>query len=193
MKMIVPLISAALLFLAFKRKGNAASDDLAPGMLGDYFSYDEFIAANCVNAGMENEATENNVMNAVLLVQYVGDPLRECLGGALTVNSWMRDEDCNEYAGGKPDSTHKSGGTFDVKYVVDGERRNYEIVRCCLNLSLPFDRMLLEFGSDNNPQWVHLEYNSNLAPDEQRQIILRITKSGTTAWTWQKTDQIFNQ
>ena len=196
MKLIYPILISSLLLLSFKRKGNGAKwgGDLGDGMLGKYFSFDEFIRANsCTAAGFENSFTDRNIENAVLLVHYVGDPLRECLGGALTVNSWMRDDDCNEIAGGVEDSTHLNGGTFDVKYVVNGQRRNFEIVRCCLNLSLPFDRMLLEYGSDTNPKWVHLEYNSDLPPTEQRQIILRITSAGTSEWSWQKTDQIFNQ
>ena len=168
-------ISALLLFLLKSKKAGAIAP-LKPGMMGQYFSYDEFINSTnvCAAHGIENTATDAQIEAGMMWVFYVGDPLRRCLGSALFVSSWMRDDDCNAETGGVAGSKHLRGDTVDVQYFLGGKRRNDLIMRCLLTQNIPFDKVLIEHGTIEDPQWIHIEFDSSKPVSEQRGRIVRI-------------------
>jgi hypothetical protein len=175
MDIILPLIAGVALVGLFSKKTGSSELSVQDGMLGKYFDIDEFTRSPTCSAHNEhNEYTSDNIFAALNLVYYIGDPLRECLGGRLIVNSWFRNPQCNDLVGGADESNHMDGGTFDVKYLLNGERRNDLIIRCLIENDLPFDRIILEYGTLTRPQWVHIEYNVALEPDQQRGIIYRL-------------------
>jgi len=157
-------------------RASASSGVVAPGMMGEHFTFDEFInSPTCENAGIDNTPTPAQIEAGKLLAYYILDPVRNWIDDAVIVNSWLRDDDCNEEVGGVPGSAHTTGGTADVKYLDEnGNKKNWLIVRAVLHLDLPFDRMLLEHGDDFNPSWVHLEFDPDKSPGQQRGEIWRI-------------------
>lgn len=165
------------LYLALT-SGSSKSGSLAAGMMGEYFSYDEFVGSNTCEANNIPNVPNYDQLNAgKLLAQYILDPLRHCLG-PVHVSSWLRVPDCNHAVGGVSDSTHLTGGTADLYYLHEGIEKNWLIMRCLLANELPFDRVLIEYGTLQDPETIHVEFNPDLDPDDQRQQIWRINKKG---------------
>lgn len=171
------LITAGLtLFLLTRsKKSSGSSGTIAAGMMGEHFSFDEFVRSHtCEDAGINNDPSPDQINAGKLLTLYILDPIRNWIDDEIIVNSWLRTDDCNDEVGGVPGSSHTTGGTADIKYVDQGVKKNWLIVRAALHLDLPFDRMLLEHGDDDNPQWIHIEFDPDKSPQDQRGQIWRI-------------------
>ena len=126
--------------------------------------------------------------NAILLTKYILTPLREGLGVPIIVTSWYRSQELTNKLielgyGASPNSTHLSGGTIDVEAYRNGVEINGELALEVILMELPFDRMLIEGGTDANPSWIHLEYDGSKSKSDQRRQILRIAQ-GTTGQYW---------
>ena len=84
--------------------------------------------------------------------------LRLWVGGPIKVNSFFRSPELNEKIGGSKTSQHCKGQAIDIddvyKYKTNAEM--YHWVKENLN----FDQMIWEFGTDMNPNWVHISYVS---------------------------------
>lgn len=176
-KILFVAVPAAMLLLS-KRARASGSANFAPGMIGKYFSFDELIdSPTCEHAGIDNMPNAEQIDNARAVVYNLLDPIREHIGRPLFVNSFFRGHDCNQEIGGADESKHLDAMAADVATFVDGERRNELILNAVKNLDLDFDRIILEYGTLDNPQWVHIEYDRTR--NEQRRQILRIDDSGT--------------
>ena len=170
-------IVAAALLLTKKTRANVANyNNLPDGMIGKYFSLDEVIdSPTCEAQGINNIPGTNELNNAQALVRYVLDPLREYIGRPILVTSLYRSNECNNEVGGAEHSRHKLGKAADIQLWIDGVRRNDLLLDAIDLLNLPFDRLIREYGTFDNPQWIHVEYDNNKAPGQQQQQYLRIT------------------
>lgn len=170
------IVAAALLLTKKARAMVFNYDNLPDGMIGKYFSFDEVIdSPTCEAQGIENIPNANALSNAQALVQYVLDPLREYVGRPILVTSFYRSEQCNNEIGGAENSRHKLGKAADIQLFIDGVRRNDLLLDAIDDLNLPFDRLIREYGTYDNPQWLHIEYDNDKPPGQQQQQYLRIT------------------
>ena len=185
----------ALFFLWPKKtRGSASSGALASGMLGKYFSLQELTSSGTAEKyGIEAQYSppESVYINALSLTYYLLDPVRKWLGGPITVSSWYRSPELTAKLlelgeDTVKNTTHVIGGTADLLYFQNGENKSGLIVRAILAQRLPFDRILIEYGSLDAPNHIHLEYDGSKDPDSQRGLILRLDSSGveqkTRAW-----------
>ena len=86
--------------------------------------------------GLDNTPNAKQLSNMKLLAEKVFEPLREWVGGPIRINSQAMDIDdggCN-----------KTNAQM-YKFIKD---------------ELEFDQMIWEFGTDDNPNWVHVSYVS---------------------------------
>jgi len=125
--------------------------------------------------GISNMPTPEHIENFKKLAENVFEPIREHFGVPVHLSSGYRSAALNKAVGGASSSQHCKGEAIDID--MDGttvtNKQIFEFVRDNVN----FDQMIWEFGTDANPDWVHVSYNSDGA---QRKQILKAVKAGGT-------------
>ena len=121
--------------------------------------------------GIENIPNEYEITNMYILAHKVFEPLRKWVGGPIKINSFFRSEELNKAIGGSSTSQHCQGRAMDIDDVY-GYKTNAEMFNYIKD-NLDFDQLIWEFGTDDNPDWVHVSY---LSIDENRKRCLRAYK-----------------
>ncbi len=123
--------------------------------------------------GISNMPTEAHIENFKLLAEKVFQPIREHFGVPIHISSGYRSKALNESIKGSSTSQHCSGEAIDID--MDGtDIKNVEIFNFIKD-NLEFDQLIWEFGTDANPDWVHVSYEST---GKQRKMILKAVKKG---------------
>ena len=108
--------------------------------------------------GIENIPSDYQLTNMVVIAENIFEPLREWVGGPIKINSFFRSQELNKAIGGSSKSQHCEGRAIDIDDVY-GRRSNAEMYNYIKN-NLDFDQLIWEFGTDDNPDWVHVSYVS---------------------------------
>ena len=112
-----------------------------------------------------------------LVAEKIFEPLREWVGGPIKINSFYRSPALNEAIGGASDksgrqtSQHCKGQAIDVDDIY-GHKTNKEMFEW-IKETLDFDQLIYEFGTDDNPAWIHFSYVSE---DKNRNRVLRAVR-----------------
>ena len=106
--------------------------------------------------GIDNTPDGDTVVNMKLLAEKVFEPLREWVGGPIKINSMYRSSALNQAIGGSSRSQHCQGRAVDLDDVY-GHKTNKEMFDW-IKENLSFDQMIWEFGTSENPDWVHVSY-----------------------------------
>jgi len=127
--------------------------------ISNHITYAEAIHSNTAKRkNIDNTPNETQVEAMKLLAEKVFEPLREWVGGPIKVNSFFRSETLNEAIGGSATSQHCKGQAIDIDDVY-GRKSNAEMYNWIKD-NLDFDQMIWEFGTDMQPNWVHVSYVS---------------------------------
>lgn len=108
--------------------------------------------------GIENIPSEYQLTNMVAIAENVFEPLRKWVGGPIKINSFFRSPELNKAIGGSSKSQHCEGRAIDIDDTY-GWKSNAEMYNYIKN-NLDFDQLIWEFGTDDNPDWVHVSYVS---------------------------------
>lgn len=130
-----------------------------------YFTMHELTAsATALRKGISN--TPDNVVRANLtaLVSNVLDPLREAWEQPIIVTSGYRSEKLNRVVGGARKSQHVTGEAADIRTVSDKPSDNRKLFEKILELGLPFDQLIDEYGYN----WVHVSFSQK---GNRRQVL----------------------
>jgi hypothetical protein len=123
--------------------------------------------------GISNMPTPEHIENFKLLAENVFQPIRDHFGVPIILSSGYRSKELNTAVGGALSSQHCTGEAIDID--MDGTTvKNAEIFNFIKD-NLNFDQLIWEFGTDSNPDWVHVSYEST---GKQRKQILKAVKSG---------------
>ena len=140
--------------------------------ISKHISYKEGIKSNTamrLNIGNSPEEYHLGNMNAVAI--NVFEPLREWVNGPIKINSFYRSVALNKAIGGSSRSQHCEGRAMDIddtfRYKTNAEMYKY------IKENLSFDQMIWEFGTDKNPDWVHISYVSE---EQNRNRCLKATR-----------------
>lgn len=106
--------------------------------------------------GFENNPTDEHLANMITLAEMIFQPLRDWVGGPIKINSFYRSPDLNRAIGGSSKSQHCHGQAMDLDDVY-GHKTNAEMYTY-IKENLDFDQLIWEFGTDDNPDWVHVSY-----------------------------------
>ena len=131
-------------------------------MLSKHVSMKEGVySTTAKRLGLDNTPTDEHVANMELICEKVFEPLREHVGGPIKINSFYRGPELNKAIGGSTKSQHCKGQAMDIddSYSYASNANMYKYIKDNLN----FDQMIWEFGTDNNPDWVHVSYVSEAA------------------------------
>ena len=128
---------------------------------------------------IDNTPSDYAITNMVGVAQNIFEPLRKWVGGPIKVTSFFRSEELNKAIGGSTSSQHCEGRAMDIDDVY-GHKTNAEMFEYIKN-NLDFDQLIWEFGTDENPNWLHISY---VSPDENRMRCLKATKiNGKTSYS----------
>jgi len=140
--------------------------------ISNNISYNEFVKSNTAQRlGIENKPGAYEVKCARDLAIHVFEPLRRYVGGPIRINSFFRCEELNKAIGGSKKSQHVYGQAIDIDDT-HGFKTNAEMFHFIKD-NLDFDQLIWEFGTDENPDWVHVSY---VGPGKNRKNILKATK-----------------
>tara|TARA_R110002096_G_scaffold244858_1_gene437052 strand:- start:7 stop:462 length:456 start_codon:yes stop_codon:yes gene_type:complete len=112
---------------------------------------------------LDNTPNEEQLENMKLIGEKVFEPLREWVGGPIKINSFFRGLPLNTAIGGAKSSQHMKGQAMDIDDTF-GHATNAEMYNW-VKENLDFDQMIWEFGTDKNPNWVHISY---VSPEKNR-------------------------
>ena len=107
---------------------------------------------------LDNTPNEEQLENMKLIAEKVFEPLREWVGGPIKINSFFRGLPLNTAIGGAKSSQHMKGQAMDIDDTF-GHATNAEMYNW-IKENIDFDQMIWEFGTDKNPNWVHISYVS---------------------------------
>lgn len=129
--------------------------------------------------GIDNEPQGEHLTNLIKLANNVFQPIREHFGKPIFVSSGYRSDKLNKAIGGSKTSQHCKGEALDLDNDGRGYPSNADIFWYIYD-HLDFDQLIFEFGSMENPSWVHVSYKS----EGNRKQVLRASKSnGRTIYT----------
>jgi len=123
--------------------------------------------------GISNMPTPEHIENFKLLAEKVFQPIREHFGVPIHISSGYRSKALNTAVGGSLSSQHCSGKAIDID--MDGTSVTNAQIFNFIKDNLEFDQMIWEFGTDTNPDWVHVSYEST---GKQRKQILKAKRVG---------------
>ena len=127
--------------------------------ISDHITYAEAIHSNTAKRrGIDNTPNEIQVLSMKLLADKIFEPLREWVGGPIKVNSFFRSITLNEAIGGVASSQHCKGQAIDIDDVY-GRKTNADMYHW-IQMNLDYDQMIWEFGTDMQPNWIHVSYVS---------------------------------
>ncbi len=125
--------------------------------LSKHVSYKEGVySITAKRLGLENDPTDAHLSNMKLIAEKVFEPLREFVGGPIKINSFYRGPELNKAIGGSSKSQHCNGQAMDIDDSY-GHATNAVMYKW-IKENLNFDQMIWEFGSEENPDWVHVSY-----------------------------------
>ena len=123
--------------------------------------------------GVSNMPTDAHIANFKLLAEKVFQPIRDHFGVPIHISSGYRSAALNKAIGGAASSQHCTGEAIDID--MDGTSVTNAQIFNYIKDNLEFDQLIWEFGTDSNPDWVHVSYESK---GKQRKQILKAVKSG---------------
>lgn len=151
-----------------------ASLDLNQNLSPNFTLRELTFSQTALMRGIDNTPTITEIQRLKTLCEQILQPARDVLG-ALRINSGFRSAEVNRIIGGVPDSAHRLGYAADVvptngdtkafaKWVVDNRQ---------------FDQVILEFGTDDKPSWIHVSCD----PRNRRRILRATSQRGTTVYS----------
>ena len=129
-------------------------------MISKHISYKEGVYSNtATRRGIDNTPNDEQLDNMELVAEKVFEPLREWVNGPIKINSFFRCPKLNKAIGGSGTSQHCHGQAIDLDDTF-GKATNAEMYHW-IKENLDFDQMIWEFGTDKNPNWLHISWVSH--------------------------------
>jgi len=113
-------------------------------------------SATALRLGIENIPNQYELQNMEIVAKKVFEPLREAVDAPIKINSFFRCEELNKAIGGSTKSQHCQGRAIDIDDVYGNVSNAF--MYYYIKDNLDFDQLIWEFGTDHNPDWVHVSY-----------------------------------
>jgi hypothetical protein len=136
------------------------------------------ISSEAKRKGINNMPSEDILSNMKKLAINIFQPIREYFNQPIHISSGYRCVALNKAIGGASSSQHCSGEAMDID--MDGTTISNAQVFDWIKHNLVFDQLIWEFGTDANPDWVHVSYEST--GKQRKQILKGIKKNGKTSY-----------
>jgi hypothetical protein len=149
--------------------------------LSEHLSLSEVIRSESAKRnGISNMPTEQHIANLKLLADKVFEPIRAHFRCPIYISSAYRSIELNRAVKGSLTSQHCSGEAIDVD--MDGTPNGVtnKMVFDFIKNNLEFDQLIWEFGTNENPDWVHVSYEST--GKQRKQVLKAIRSNGSTQY-----------
>ena len=124
--------------------------------------------------GIDNTPTAEHLANLKLVAEKIFQPIREHFQKPINVSSGYRSKALNDATpGSSATSQHCTGEALDLDQDEMNTGITNKMVFEYIKNNLNFDQLIWEFGNDNNPDWVHVSYEST---GRQRKQILKAVR-----------------
>jgi hypothetical protein len=111
--------------------------------------------------GIDNTPTFDHLENFKLLAEKVFEPIRAHFGVPIFISSGYRSKALNSFIGGSASSQHCKGEAIDIDMDGINSEVNNRMIFDFIKDHLEFDQLIWEFGTDSNPDWVHVSYTKS--------------------------------
>ena len=130
--------------------------------------------------GISNEPTPEHLENFKKLAENIFEPIRKHFNQPIFISSGYRSKELNTAIGGSLTSQHCSGEAIDI--AMDGRSNTVtnKAVFDYIKGNLNFDQLIWEFGTDSNPDWVHVSYEST--GRQRKQVLKAVRVNGNTTY-----------
>ena len=109
--------------------------------------------------GISNEPTIEHLENLKAIALNIFQPTRDYFKKPIYVSSGYRSKALNKKIGGSKTSQHSKGQALDLDAHTFGGLTNKELFDF-ISEHLEFDQIIWEFGTYEEPDWVHVSYVS---------------------------------
>jgi len=135
-------------------------------------------SVTALRLGIENLPNEYELQNMELIAEKVFEPLRRAVNGPIKINSFFRCEELNKAIGGSNKSQHCQGRAIDIDDVYGYVSNSY--MYYYIKDNLDFDQLIWEFGTDTEPDWVHVSYVDS--DSNRKRCLLAYKENGKTKY-----------
>ena len=135
-------------------------------------------SVTALRLGIENVPNDYELQNMELIAEKVFEPLRKAVNGPIKINSFFRCEELNKAIGGSSRSQHCQGRAIDIDDVYGYVSNSY--MYYYIKDNLDFDQLIWEFGTDTNPDWVHVSYIDG--DSNRKRCLLAYKEDGKTKY-----------
>jgi hypothetical protein len=135
-------------------------------------------SATAIKHGIVNEPTLEHLLSLKELATNVFQPIRDHFSMPVAVSSGYRSNALNDLIGGSKRSQHSKGEALDLDADVYGGITNRQIFEY-IRESLDYDQLIYEFGTDEEPAWVHVSYKSE---GNRREVLKAYKVNGQTKY-----------
>ena len=136
-------------------------------------------SATAKRQGIANEPTIDHLESLKAVAENIFQPIREEFMCPIFISSGYRSEALNEAIGGSKTSQHSKGEALDLDADVYGVITNADIFNFVLD-RLEFDQLIWEFGTDENPDWVHISFKKE--GRNRMQVLKAVRVNGKTKY-----------
>ena len=107
--------------------------------------------------GINNDPDAHQLAALKSIAEHIFEPVRNHFGVPIGIGSGLRSKALNKAIGGSSRSQHCHGQALDIDADIYGGITNADIFHYIKN-NLDFDQMIWEFGTDQEPAWVHVSF-----------------------------------
>jgi zinc D-Ala-D-Ala carboxypeptidase len=130
--------------------------------------------------GISNMPIESHIRNLKLLAENIFQPIRNNFRCPIHISSAYRSIELNRIVKGSLTSQHCTGEAIDID--MDGTPNGVtnKMIFNYIKDNLEFDQLIWEFGTNDNPDWVHVSYEST--GKQRKQVLKAIRNNGKTQY-----------
>ena len=129
--------------------------------------------------GISNEPTAAHLESLKKLAENIFEPIRTHFDKPIKVSSGYRSEALNKATpGSSSTSQHAKGEALDLDQDGMPTGVTNKMVFDYIKGNLNFDQLIWEYGTDANPDWVHVSFSPS---GHQRKMVLKCTRSAAGA------------
>ncbi len=129
--------------------------------------------------GISNTPTAEHLENFKILAENVFEKIRTHFGVPIHISSGYRSKELNDAIGGSQTSQHSKGQAIDIDMDGSSSGVTNADVYNFIKDNLDFDQLIWEFGTDKNPDWVHVSYVNG---PNRKQKLKAVRTNGKTSY-----------
>ncbi len=126
---------------------------------------------------ISNTPTKEHLANLVSIALNVFQPIRDHFLVPIHISSGYRSVALNKAVGGSNTSQHSKGQALDID--MDGTKITNKQIFDFIKDNIEFDQLIWEFGTDKNPDWVHVSYAKG---KNRKQILKAVRRNGKESY-----------